>query len=173
MKDSYCRAEDYYWGLNGRPGSTPTGEGQAAYITSGTGGEAFHNVGSGGASVENAIVDAITEGVGTLSNITLALDSSIGDWALDPVHQTVLGSWTEADGTITGSYSFTALAGASLAPGSVTFNLLGNGGYLDSATVNLSTSAVPTPSALLLCALGLGFVRKRRFDTNHTRGQDC
>lgn len=107
-------------------------------ITSATGGESFYSVGTGGPSINDAIVGAITGGVETLSNITMSMDGSSGSFVIDPTSQTMIGAWTADDSPLSSSFSFDATA-PFMEGHEVTFDmvLLGNGAELDRVPVTL------------------------------------
>lgn len=151
------------WALNGTygvPAGTPQ-LGQQDYITSNTGGQSFYSVGTGGPTVEDAIVAAISGGVETLTNITLSLDGNDDPFDVSPWSQTITGTWTA--GTVTGSFTFDAKG--YLAGDKAFFDmvLLGNGAELDRSAVELTV--VPIPGAFLLGILGLSAagLRIRKF----------
>lgn len=152
------------YGLNSTYGVPVPGVGQQDYITSNTGGQSFYNVGSGGPSIESAIVDSITGGVETLTNITLKLEGTDAPFTVSPLIQTTTGSWGSGDSPVTGT--FTICADASMTVGDVaTFDmvLLGNGAELDRTAVDLTV--VPVPGAVLLGLLGFSAagLKLRRF----------
>jgi len=132
-------------------------------ITAATGGTSFYSVGSGGPTIEDAIVDSIVPGVETLSNITMNLVGDDGDFLVAPWSQTLIGSWTSADSPVTGSFSFNATAPEFIGYANFDMVLLGNGAELDRTNVSLTT--IPAPGALLLGGIGTGLVgwlRRRR-----------
>ncbi len=136
---------------------------QEDIITSATGGTSFYSVGSGGPSIEAAIVAAITGGVETLTNITMSLQTDDGDFVVSPWSQTLTGSWTSGDSPVTGSFSFNATAPGVIGSAAFDMVLLGNGAELDRTAVDLT--AVPVPGAVLLGMLGLSVagLKLRRF----------
>lgn len=150
----------------GIDGSNPLDPGyQASTITAGTGGTLYNSVGSGSAAIETAIVDAITGGVETLTNITVSVDGTTVPFSLDNLSDTHIGSWVEADSPVMGSFSFNATAPG--VDGTAVFDvvLYGNGGELDRSTVTLTTTVIPAPGAVILGSLGVGLVgwlRRRR-----------
>jgi parallel beta-helix repeat protein len=117
---------------------------QATEITSATGGTLFCNVGTGGPSIDDAIVAAITSGVETLNNITLTLAGSSGDFLIAPISQTITGSWTTEDSPVVGSFSFDATAPGFDATADFNMVLLGNGAVLASAKVHLTAVEIIT-----------------------------
>jgi len=122
-------------------------------ITTATGGQSFYSVGSGGSSIEDAIVASIVPGVETLTNITLSLQTDDGDFVVSPWSQTLIGSWTSSDSPVSGSFSFDATAPGGVGSAAFDMVLLGNGAELDRTAVDLAT--VPVPGAVLLGMLGL------------------
>jgi len=97
-------------------------------------------------------------GVEVLTNITLAMECD-GDLILEPVAQTIIGSWTPADGDISGSLTFEILC--SQDTGEFDMVLLGNGAELDRMTVDMT--AIPEPTTCILLGLGgFALLRKRR-----------
>lgn len=135
------------------------GDNQATFLTKGTGGRLFNNVSSASAEIQATIVNAVTAGVEILSNITLALQSD-SYFLVEPLNQTVTGSWTLDNSPVCGSFDFDATAPLSI--GSVDFDmvLLGNGAELDRTEVHLET--VPEPTVLLLLGFGaLALLRNR------------
>jgi hypothetical protein len=133
-------------GIDGRGG-------QATSVTSSTGGLLFNSVGTGGSTVEDAIVASIVPGVETLTNITLSLQTDDGDFVVSPWSQTRIGSWTSSVSPVTGSFSFDAAAPGGIGSADFDMVLLGNGAELDRTDVDLAT--VPVPGAVLLGMLGL------------------
>jgi len=124
---------------------------QEEYLTSGTGGEAFYDVtGSGG--VSDAVIGAIVPGVETLTNITLSATSGYDGFTVDPLGQTLIGSWGPGDSPVTGSFAFSVTAPLSDGTADFDMRLLGNGGTLDTLHMDLTTGAgvVPEPSALII-----------------------
>jgi len=109
-------------------------------ITLATGGMSFYNVGSGGPSIEDAIVASITGGVEILSNITLSLSGDDGDFVVVPWSQTITGAWTSDDSPVTGCFDFDATAPLSEGTANFEMVLLGNGAELDRACVSLTTT---------------------------------
>jgi hypothetical protein len=109
-------------------------------ITSTTGGLSFYSVGSGGPSIEDAIVASITGGVETLSNITLTLSGDDGDFVVIPWSQTITGIWTSDDSPVIGCFDFDATAPLSEGTADFDMVLLGNGAELDRACVSLTTT---------------------------------
>lgn len=130
--------------------------GQEDAITAATGGTSFYSVGSGGSTIEDTVVNAITGGVTTLTNITLTLVGDDGDFTVTPWTYTRTGSWSGT--TVSGLFSFDATA--PLGPGAAGFDyaLLGNGAELARSHIELTTTVVPAPGAVLLGALGAGLV---------------
>ncbi|MBN2139111.1 MAG: hypothetical protein JW720_14985 [Sedimentisphaerales bacterium] len=131
---------------------------QASAITAAGGGTLFNSVGSGSTSIEDTIVAAITGGVETLTNITVAIEAPGADapFTWSPASQTRTGTWHEEDSPVTGSFTFSATA--PIVNGTATFDMVlyGNGGELDRTTVTLTT--IPAPGAILLGSLGAGLV---------------
>ena len=135
------------------------GDNQATYLTSGTGGKLLNNLNLSTGEIEAAIVDAVMTGVEVLTNITLALECD-GDLLLQPVAQTLIGSWTAEDGDISGSLTFELVCPQG---DDAYFDmvLLGNGAELDRITVDMNT--IPEPTTCILLGLGgLTLLRKRR-----------
>jgi len=135
---------------------------QEDVITSATGGTSFYSVGSGGSSIQAAIVAAITGGVETLSNITISVDGSTVPFTLDNLSDTHIGSWTAT--TVTGSFAFNATAPMGVGTANFDVVLYGNGGELDRSDVTLTT-VIPAPGAILLGSIGVslvGWLRRRR-----------
>lgn len=117
---------------------------QEDVITAATGGTSFYSVGSGGSTIEDAIVSAITGGVETLTNITMSLQTDDGDFVVSPWSQTLIGSWTSGDSPVTGSFDFDATApGFADAVADFDMVLLGNGAELDRTDVYLTTIELP------------------------------
>lgn len=132
---------------------------QATYLTDGTGGDLLNSLVLTPDEIHDAVTDAVMQGVGVLSNITLAIENE--DVLVDHIAQTVIGSWTEGDGDICESFTF-ALTGSE-EPGTVDFDivLLGNGAELERVNVHLTT--VPEPTTILLLGFGgLGLLRRRK-----------
>jgi hypothetical protein len=140
---------DATWGINyPYPGyfSQTAPVAQQDAVTSATGGLSFYSVGSGGPSISDAIVASITGGVETLNNITLNLSGSTGGFIIDPLSQTLIGSFTADDSPVTGSFSFNATApGIEGAEAAFDMVLLGNGAELDRVTVTLKVSSNTAP----------------------------
>ena len=135
------------------------GDNQATYLTSGTGGKLLNNLNLSTGEIQAAIVDAVMTGVEVLTNITLALECD-GDLLLQPVAQTLIGSWTAEDGDISGYLTFELVCPQG---DDAYFDmvLLGNGAELDRITVDMKT--VPEPATCILLGLGsLTLLRKRR-----------
>jgi len=120
---------------------------QASEITSATGGTLFCSVGTGGSSIEDAIVAAITGGIETLSNITLSLDGDDGDFVVDPWSQTIIGSWDACDSPVCGSFDFNATAPNYDGVADFNMVLLGNGAELDRTDVHLDTEQLDCTTA--------------------------
>lgn len=116
-------------------------------ITSDTGGLSFYNVGSGGSSIEDNIIAAITGGVETLNTITVTLQTDDGDFIVNPWVMTIFGPWDANDSPVTGSTTFNAIAPA--VDGVADFNmvLLGNGAELDRSDVHLDTETLDCSTA--------------------------
>lgn len=114
-------------------------------ITSATGGLSFYNVGSGGPSIEDAIVISIVGGVEILSNITLSLSGDDGDFTVFPWTQTIIGTWTADDSPVTGCFTFNATAPGFEGTANFDMVLLGNGAELDRSSVNLDTMVNKPP----------------------------
>jgi hypothetical protein len=135
--------QDCNWGINQLYGGISIAHEplrrQADEITSATGGTLFCSVGTGGSSIEDAIVAAITGGVETLSNITLNLDGDDGDFVVDPCTQTIIGSWDACDSPVCGSFDFDATAPGYDGVADFNMVLLGNGAELDRTDVHLNT----------------------------------
>jgi len=134
------------------------GDNQATYLTSGTGGRLLNDLSLSSAEIQNAIVDAVMTGIEVLTNITLAMECD-GDLLLEPVAQTIIGSWTPDDGDIGGSLTFEILCSPN--GGDFDMVLLGNGAELDRITVDIT--AIPEPTTCILLGLGgFALLRKRR-----------
>ena len=131
------------------------GDNQATYLTSGTGGRLVNDLSLSSAEIQTAIVEAVMTGVEVLTNITLAMECD-GDLLLEPVAQTIIGSWTHNDGDVTGSLTSEIL---SQDAGDFDMVLLGNGAELDRITVDIT--AIPEPTTCLLLGIG-GFTLLRR-----------
>lgn len=123
------------WGLNGNYGGHP----QQDFVTSSTGGGAFYNVGTGGPTISQAIINSIIPGVETLTNITMNIVGSTGAFTVGPVSQTRTGSWTSGDSPVTGTFDLTVVAPGIVASTDFDVVLLGNGAQVSSAHVHLST----------------------------------
>lgn len=142
---------EWWWGIDEPYGGvttphTPLRQ-QADEITSATGGTLFCSVGTGGSSIEDAIVAAITGGVETLSNITLSLDGDDGDFVVDPCTQPIIGSWTADDSPVCGSFDFNATAPGYDGVADFDMVLLGNGAELDRTDVHLDTEQLDCTDA--------------------------
>ncbi len=126
---------DPWWGSTS---SEPVQQ-QQDVITKATGGSSFYEVGSGGPSIEEAIVTSIVGGVEILSNITLSLNGDDGDFTVSPWSQTRVGTWTADDSPVTGCFTFDATAPGFEGLANFDMVLLGNGAELDRSSVCLDT----------------------------------
>jgi len=136
------------------------GDNQATYLATGTGGNLVNDLGVSGTEIQAAIVDAVMASMETLTNITLALESE-GEFGVEPIARTRIGSWTPAHDDVCGNFSFDITSPDQ--PGVVDFDLIlmGNGAELDRVTIHLTT--IPEPTTVLLLGLGgAGLFRRRR-----------
>ncbi len=120
-------------------GSSEPVQQQQDSITSATGGLSFYDVGSGGTSIEDAIVISIVGGVEILSNITLSLSGDDGDFTVSPWSQTIVGTWTSKNSPVKGCFTFDATAPGFEDIANFDMVLLGNGAELDRSSVCLDT----------------------------------
>ena len=131
------------------------GESQASYIAGQTGGQVFYDVGSGGPSIDEAIVGAVVPGVETLTNISFNLMDSSGNFVVDPIGQTLTGLWTNASSPVTGSFSFSVGEPGSASGADFHMGLLGNGSLLDTLHLSFAPEdgTIPEPSTFIIWSL--------------------